>query len=74
MESLQVVMEEMDKYPFGMSMNGAWMNDLTAHDQAYQYNEGTANYGLKRSKVGIKLKICKICDRSYKLRPSRLCV
>ena len=25
-------------YPFGMSMDGAWMNDLTANDKPYQYN------------------------------------
>jgi hypothetical protein len=62
---------EMDKYPIGMSMEGVWMNNRTVNDQPYQYYEETANYSLQYSKVGIKLKICKICDRSYKLRPSR---
>ncbi|MEY3419726.1 MAG: hypothetical protein RIR48_2 [Bacteroidota bacterium] len=33
-------------------------------------NERTATSGLQLRKVGFKLKICKIFDRSYKLRPS----
>jgi hypothetical protein len=58
-ESTKVVMTEMDKYPIGMSMDGVWMNDRTVNDKPFQYYEGTANYGLQGSKVGIKLKICK---------------
>jgi hypothetical protein len=32
-ESLKVVMTEMDKYPIGMSMDGVLMNDRTTNDQ-----------------------------------------
>ena len=32
------ILQENQYYPFGMSMEGPWMNDITASDKPYQYN------------------------------------
>jgi RHS repeat-associated protein len=33
------ILQENHYYPFGMNMNGPWMNDAAANDKAYQYND-----------------------------------
>jgi RHS repeat-associated protein len=32
------ILQENHYYPFGMNMNGPWMNDAAANDKPYQYN------------------------------------
>jgi RHS repeat-associated protein len=36
--STNEILQENHYYPFGMSMEAPWMNDLTANDKPYQYN------------------------------------
>jgi RHS repeat-associated protein len=42
------VLEESHYYPFGLAMDGPWLNDLTARDNRYKFNgiERVPDFGL----------------------------
>jgi RHS repeat-associated protein len=52
--SLNEVLQENHYYPFGMNMEGAWMNDATSKDNKFQYNgkELNEDFGLGWSDYG----------------------
>ncbi len=53
---LNEVLQENHYYPFGMNMEGVWMNDLGSKDNKYQYNgkELNEDFGLNWSDYGAR--------------------
>jgi RHS repeat-associated protein len=54
--SLNEVLQENHYYPFGMNMEGVWMNDAGSKDNKYAYNgkELNEDYGLNWSDYGAR--------------------
>jgi RHS repeat-associated protein len=54
--SLNEVLQENHYYPFGMNMEGVWMNDLGSKDNKYTYNgkEINEDFGLNWSDYGAR--------------------
>jgi RHS repeat-associated protein len=54
--SLNEVLQENHYYPFGMNMEGVWMNDLGSKDNKYTYNgkELNEDFGLNWSDYGAR--------------------
>jgi Domain of unknown function (DUF6443) len=50
------IIQENHYYPFGLNMNGPWLNDATALDNKYQYNgkELNEDFGLNLSDYGAR--------------------